>query len=357
MKLSLFWLFKICSEYRLEKKCLIVPSYQVGHQLGETLAKEGGSWVNLHFAMLPALAQKVAGAELSKRGTKYISSTGSFFLVDRIFRRLKAQKKFGYFGKIEPTTGIIQALRHSISALRMAGLKSRDLRASRFINERKGEEVILLLQAYEEELGSGSLIDLPGLYELAMKKMDARRGTQEAKKQDSQQKAKRARQAERELYLAFRDRPIDALEREFIKKLAGENLVLIPQDPVHGLFRPRRMWDVASQPQAPRASPTTLPTSNIERLPWLFATTTSPPPLRDAEVGGEFEKIDKYRENIREVESLVALIKDILELLPGEDEGGKVEFAALCRGAAPPPAYGRRRRKRRIPMFSISSSG
>jgi len=473
MKLSLSWLSNICSEYRLEKKYLVVPSYQVGHQIGETLAKEGGSWINLHFVTLPALAQKVAGAELSKRVIKFVSSTGSFYLVDKIFRRLKAQKKFRYFGDIEATAGIIQALRHSINAVRMAGVKGRDLKASWFINERKGEEVILLLKAYEEELEKEKLIDLPGLYELALKKIRGRHG----EKEDSKQK-----ETKRELYLAFRDRPLEGIEREFLKKLAGETPILMPEDPVYGLVRPRRMWEVASAPQAPPAPPASSPASNIERLPWLFATTKAPPPIRDntidifsaigptnecreilrraltqkiplddieiihppasiypsimyalaaksglpmtfaegiplgftapgkifgglvewlehdylvsdlcalieagalklpsgnghvalsplkvsrylksamigwgreryverlrtliqdadesvraAEVEGEFEKVDRYRENIREVESLVALIKDILELLPGEDEGGKVDFAALCRGAA-----------------------
>ena len=160
------YLSRFFAEHQLEKKYLVVPSYQVGHQVGEALAKEGGSWVNLHFVTLPALAQKVVGAELSKRRTKFISSTGTFFLVDKIFRELKAQKKFTYFGEIEATTGIIQALRHSINALRMAGLRGRDLKASSFINERKGDEVILLLKAYEEELEKENLIDLPGLYEL-----------------------------------------------------------------------------------------------------------------------------------------------------------------------------------------------
>jgi len=104
MRRAVQYLLSFCSEHRLEKKYFVVPSYQVGHQIGEALAKEGGNWVNLHFVTLPALAQQVAGAELSKRGTKFISSTGSFFIIDKIFRRLKAQKKFRYFGEIEATT-------------------------------------------------------------------------------------------------------------------------------------------------------------------------------------------------------------------------------------------------------------
>jgi ATP-dependent helicase/nuclease subunit B len=474
MRRAVQYLLRFCSEHRLEKKYLIVPSYQVGHQIGEALAKGGGSWVNLHFVTMPALAQEIAGADLSRRRIRFISSTGSFFLVEKIFRKLKDEAGFDYFGKIEATTGIIRALQNSIYALRMAGLKNSDLKPSGFIDNRKGEEVIRLLRSYEEELDKGSLIDLPGLYELALQQIGARRREQEAGKKQKE---------ERELYLTFRDRPHEYLEREFFKKMAGENLILIPQDAVYGLVRPRRMWEVVSEPQAPPAVPSpTPPASNIERLPWLFATTKAPPPFRDntidifsaigptnecreilrrivtekiplddveiihppgptypsimyalaaksglpmtfaegiplaftapgkvfsglvewlehnylvsdlcalieagalklpsgnghvaltplkasrylksamigcgreryvtrlqtliqdadesvraAEVEGEFEKIDKYRENIREVESLVALIKDILDLLPGEDEEGRIDFGELCRGAA-----------------------
>ena len=57
MSRSAEYLSRFCAKYQLEKKYLIVPSYQPGHQIGEALAKEGGSWVNLHFATLPSLAR------------------------------------------------------------------------------------------------------------------------------------------------------------------------------------------------------------------------------------------------------------------------------------------------------------
>jgi ATP-dependent helicase/nuclease subunit B len=459
-------LSRICSEHRLEKKYLIVPSYQIGHQIGEKLAEKGGSWVNLHFVTLPALAQEVGGAELSKQGIKLISSTGSLFIVDKIFRKLKEEGELDYFNKIEATTGIVRALQNSIFALRMAGLKSTDLKSSEFIDERKGKEVTLLLQAYEEELEKGKLIDLPGLYGIALKQIGARR-------------------QEKELHLAFQDRPLGGLEREFLKKIAGENLFLIPQDPVFGLVRPRRLWKAApisTSPSIPPSTPTPSPATDVERLPWLFATKDAPPPLRDntldifsaigptnecreiirriisekipfddveiihpsglsypsimfalaakagfkvtfgdgiplaftapgkvfsglvewmehdflvtdlcalieagairlpsgndhvglaplkasrylksamigwgreryvarlqtliqdaderaraAEDEGEFGKIEKYRENIREVESLIAFVKNMLEPLPEEDAEGKIDFAALSQGIA-----------------------
>jgi hypothetical protein len=71
------------------------------------------------------LAQETAGIELSAQGIKLISQANALFLVDRVFRRLKAAKKLKYLGQVEATTGIVRALRHSIFALRMAGWRSR----------------------------------------------------------------------------------------------------------------------------------------------------------------------------------------------------------------------------------------
>jgi hypothetical protein len=54
-----FFLSRTCKRHRLEKKYLIVPSYQISHQVGEALTLHAGSWVNLHFAKLLSLAQEI----------------------------------------------------------------------------------------------------------------------------------------------------------------------------------------------------------------------------------------------------------------------------------------------------------
>lgn len=49
MRRSTEFLSGFCAEKRLDKNYLILPSYQIGHQIGEALTGEGGPWVNLHF--------------------------------------------------------------------------------------------------------------------------------------------------------------------------------------------------------------------------------------------------------------------------------------------------------------------
>jgi len=275
------FLSRFCAEHRLEKKYLIVPSYQVGHQIGEALVNRGGPWVNLHFATLTRLARETAALELSAQGLKLISQANTLFLVDRVFRRLKAAKKLKYFGEVEATTGIVRALRHSLLSLRMAGWRSGDLKPGQFISTvegepKKGEEVILILREYEDELEKEKLIDQPGLLELALK---------EVRKALRKSPVSAARESE--FYLYIQDRPLDFLEAELLKTLAGDRLVPVPPEPVTGLRRPPRFNTPALPAQAsPSSSPAgdPAPKSDAERLPWLFSPKDAPPPLADGTI-------------------------------------------------------------------------
>jgi ATP-dependent helicase/nuclease subunit B len=251
--LSEFW-----QAHLLDKKYLVVPSYQVGHQIGEALAVQGGSWVNLHFVTLPSLAHEVSGLELSRQGLKEITSTTSLFLADKIFRELKEEGRLDYFGNVEVSSGIIRAIRRSLIELRMAGLRSRDISASSFIDEIKCKEITLFLRKYEEELEKAKLIDLPGVYSFAIQNIQTTRPSDEP------------------LLLCLENQPFRKLEMELLKKIARKDLIVVPRDPAYGLQKPKRLFSSgkteASTPQ---------PATDIERLPWLFSTTEAPPPFKD----------------------------------------------------------------------------
>jgi ATP-dependent helicase/nuclease subunit B len=240
MNTRLFFLADFLREYPLAKKYLIVPTYQLGHQIGNVLAQQTENWANLHFVTLHSLAQEVAGAELSGQGIKLVSWTASLFLVDRIFRELKEGGKLGYFGKVEATSGIVRIIRNSLFSLRMAALKSADISPSHFISQQKGEEITLFLKRYEDEIRKEKKIDMPGLYEIALSKIDLWR-------------KQRGTSHDQEFYLSFQDQALDHLERRFLEELAGENLVLIPHDPVFGLVRPRRFWEISGSCRGDRA--------------------------------------------------------------------------------------------------------
>lgn len=48
-------LAEICKKNRLTEKLLFVPSYSIGHQIGEWLAKTGTPWINLRVTTAAAM--------------------------------------------------------------------------------------------------------------------------------------------------------------------------------------------------------------------------------------------------------------------------------------------------------------
>ncbi len=113
------FLADFCSHHLLDEKIFIVPSYQVGHQIGERLCKAGHSWVNLRFVTSASLAQQVAGYKLSQSGVTQITASSSPILVDKIFRRLQDSGNLEYFGELTPSLGVIKAIYRAIYSLRM----------------------------------------------------------------------------------------------------------------------------------------------------------------------------------------------------------------------------------------------
>jgi hypothetical protein len=268
------FLRKFCGEHLLEEKVFVVPSYQVGHQIGESLTKGGQSWVNLRFATLPSLAQEYAEMDVSERDLHQISQSSAVIVLNEVFCDLLDGERLDYFGGLKPSPGIVRALHNSLYALRMDGIKSGDLAVENFINEKKGLEIRIILKSYEEELERNKFIDLPRLYFRALENADNFAPNQE------------------KYFLILQNSSLSKLEREFLTKIAGERLVLVPRDPVMGIERPRHYVEIASPPSADHDdaatnnihethSGTTGPGTDLERGRWLFAPYNAPPPFKD----------------------------------------------------------------------------
>jgi len=173
------FLGEFCGEHLFDEKIFVVPSYQVGHQIGESLTKAGHSWVNLRFATLPSMAQEYAGLDISQEDVSQISESSAVILLSKVFSAFLDEGRLGYFGELKPSPGIIRALHKSLYALRMDGIKSDDLAPESFINEKKGQEIRLVLKKYEEELERNKFIDLPGLYFMALESDEESHSDQE----------------------------------------------------------------------------------------------------------------------------------------------------------------------------------
>jgi len=279
------FLADFCSHHLLDEKIFIVPSFQVGHQIGERLAKAGHSWINLRFVTSASLAQQVVGDELSQSEIKHINAASSTTLIDKIFRRLQDSGKLEYFGELTPSFGVIKAVYSAVYSLRMVGIKSGELKPELFSSLKKGNEVQLLLRAYEGELKNKKLIDLPGLFSLAVNQIE--------NKIDDQR-----------YFLCFKDLPLSQVEKTFITKIAGERLVLIPQDMFYGVRRPQRLWEKGQKEIAALSSEDRKDvSSDLERMPWLFAPYKAPKPFNDntIELFRAVGKVNECREVMRKI--------------------------------------------------------
>jgi len=265
-----YFLSEFCRRYRTEEKIVIVPSYRLGRQIGESLAVQENPWVNLRFMTLPALVDDVTGIEAASRGLKQISGAASLFLVEKIFRDLKTKGSLEYFSSLETSSGIVKAILRSIKTLRMSGILSKDLRPENFVNEKKGREIKHILEKYEEELKINKVIDLPGLYRLAVEHLAS----------TDKEKKKLKNENNGPFFLCMQEVIFSRMERIFIEKLAGEKLCLIPRGSVYGLERPRRHW----QEKEIRSSlietiPVPQPKTDLQRMPWLFDPEAPEAPL------------------------------------------------------------------------------
>jgi len=310
-------LAEYCGEHLLDEKIFVVPSYQVGHQIGESLTKAGHSWVNLRFATLPSLAQEYAGLDLSQGDVSQISESSAVILLNKVFSAFLDEGRLGYFGELKPSPGIIRALHKSLYALRMDGIKSDDLAPESFINEKKGQEIRLILKSYEEELERNKFIDLPGLYFQALESADNNPVNQE------------------KYFLILQNSSLSKLETEFLTKIAGENLILVPQDPVIGIERPRHYIEIAAPPSVARNDRGTrndssarndrgarndkmVPKTDLERAPWLFAPYKAPPPIKDGtlELTRAIGPSNECREILRRITSEKIPLDDIEVVYP-----------------------------------------
>ncbi len=255
------FLAEFCRDHVLEEKLVVVPSYSIGHQIGEALTRAVGSWVNLRFTTPAALARDILSEDLSGPGVRQYTETELLIIVDRLFRELREGKRLDYFFRLEPSPGVVRSLYTAIQSIRLAGSASRDLKTADFRVEAKSRDLLLLLEKYEDALKRDNALDRPGL---CLRALEKKRKAEPSSPDPG-------------WLLSLRDRSLARVEKELVEAASEGRLVLIPSDPVFGLTRPDFFWEQNADIRD-SAGP---PVSDSERLRWLFAPHSAPPPLHD----------------------------------------------------------------------------
>ncbi len=76
-------LSEVIKENPLKEKLLFVPSYSIGHQIGEYLSRSGTSWINLRMTTVSGYAHERAGLELGSKGIRLIDFLEQLLIIER----------------------------------------------------------------------------------------------------------------------------------------------------------------------------------------------------------------------------------------------------------------------------------
>src|SRR5215213_9023943 len=140
-------LAELCGTHVTRAKWVFVPSHAIGRTLGERIALNGTNWLNLRFVTPLDIALRMGAPFLVERGIDPSEEGLGPALIMRLLLALPEER--GYFRPLADQPTMAQALWRTIREVRMAGVKSNDLKPEAFASEAKQIELRALLAAYE----------------------------------------------------------------------------------------------------------------------------------------------------------------------------------------------------------------
>ena len=157
----------LCRKHPVAPKVVFVPTLQIGHNLGTSLARLGVSWANLHVTTPLRWAQRLAEPSLEATGRRLVSQDADYFFMQQMLRQTDWPEGHpfaaGYsFGQLAET--FLQTIR----ALRLAGVDAEELAQSGIAF---GDRRIFtdLYRSYEEWLVKQGLYDQADIYREAVR--------------------------------------------------------------------------------------------------------------------------------------------------------------------------------------------
>lgn len=290
MNLSLAFLSKFCSRFPLEEKIMVLPGYSVGRQLGEALVREGQAWVNFRFMTFASLAAEAAGDSIMTNGQKILGEIELIDLVEALFFKLEEAGKLNYFRSVTQSPSLLRSVTKALEEMRLAGLSGQEVKAKSFVVREKGVEINLILKEFEAALEREKALDRAGLLSLAAAKI--------------MNNPLRSAPAAPIWYLCLEGQTLSLLEQKLVMSLAGDNLVLVPKTPVHGLEPVRRalrlplVKEVRSESGVDSSPGRAFidqhadlydetkfePSTDADRLAWMFDPSSAPRQFADSSI-------------------------------------------------------------------------
>ncbi len=136
-----------CAAHPVDEKILLVPSFPVGQQILDALARSGSSHLNLRPATVFSLAHGIAGPSLAAEGKRLLSRAQLLAVVESACDEVLGPES--YFGALRRSVGLHRALHRTLDELRRARVTPSELGSAAFDDRRKGAELAALAKAYE----------------------------------------------------------------------------------------------------------------------------------------------------------------------------------------------------------------
>src|SRR3954471_24407931 len=132
-------LASLCRAHVTRSKWVFVPSHAIGRTLGERIAVHDTNWLNLRFVTPLDIALRMGAPFLVERGIEPSEEGLGAALIMRLLLDLPQGNGCSRPLADQPT--MAQALWATIRELRMAGIKSADLKSEAFESKAKHEEM------------------------------------------------------------------------------------------------------------------------------------------------------------------------------------------------------------------------
>ncbi len=159
-------LAEFCAAHPVEEKVLLVPSFPVGQQVLDALARSGVPHLNLRLATPFSLAHGLAGPALAAEGRRLLSRAQLLAVVEAACD--EALGPDSYFGALRRSVGLHRALHRTLDELRRARVGPAALEAAAFDDPRKARELAALARAYETALSRLGAVDAAEVFRRAI---------------------------------------------------------------------------------------------------------------------------------------------------------------------------------------------
>jgi hypothetical protein len=160
----------LCAVYPTRAKWVFVPTHAIGRTIGDRLVLEGTDWANLRFVTPLDIALRMGAPFMVERGIDPSEEGLGPALIMRLLLGLPNQPE--YFRPLASQPTMAQAVWITMRELRMAGVRTENLKPAAFVSSAKHIEFQSLVAAYEAFLGTNSRGDLATVYGEAVRHLD-----------------------------------------------------------------------------------------------------------------------------------------------------------------------------------------